>query len=73
LERGKEPAVIVALWVISPDPWSIDETLEHVPLQQCCHLLLELHAELLPVLVLGMNEKSGKQIDVLDVQPAAAA
>jgi len=28
LERGKEPAVIVAVWVIRPDPWSIDETLQ---------------------------------------------
>jgi hypothetical protein len=36
--------------------------------------LLELHAELVPVaLVLSMNEKSSKQVDVLDVQPAAAA
>jgi hypothetical protein len=36
--------------------------------------MLTLHAELTPVtLVLGMNEKSGKQIDVLDVQPAATA
>src|SRR4029077_3390074 len=45
-----------------------------MPLEQCFHLLLELHAELIPVtLVLSMDEKGGKQVDVLDVQPAAAA
>src|SRR5271165_810463 len=43
-------------------------------LQQCFHLLLELHAELIPVtLVPSMDEKGSKQVDVLDVQPAAAA
>src|SRR5262249_16880911 len=74
LERGKDPAVIVALWVIRPDPWSIGETLEHVPLQQCFHLLLELHAELFPVtLILSVDQKGSKQVNVLDVQPAAAA
>src|ERR1700682_2926112 len=45
-----------------------------MPLEQCFHLLLELHAELIPVtLVLSMDEKGSKQVDVLDVQPAAAA
>src|SRR5258708_15893338 len=45
-----------------------------MPLQQCFHLPLELHAELVPVtLVLSMDEKGSKQVDVLDVQPAAAA
>src|SRR6476619_2090072 len=45
-----------------------------MPLQQCFHLLLELHTELVPVtLVLSMDEKGSKQVDVLDVQPAAAA
>src|ERR1700747_2388348 len=45
-----------------------------MPLQQCFHLLLELHAELIPVtLVLSMDEKGSKQVDVFDVQPAAAA
>src|ERR1700730_1713843 len=45
-----------------------------MPLQQCFHLLLELHAELIPVtLVLSIDEKGSKQVDVLDVQPAAAA
>src|SRR6266853_1667405 len=45
-----------------------------MPLEQCFHLLLELHAELAPVtLVLSMDEKGSKQVDVLDVQPAAAA
>src|SRR6266516_3020625 len=45
-----------------------------MPLQQCFHLLLELHAELAPVtLVLSMDEQGSKQVDVLDVQPAAAA
>src|ERR1700738_2781391 len=45
-----------------------------MPLQQCFHLPLELHAELIPVtLVLSMDEKGSKQVDVLDVQPAAAA
>src|SRR6266516_5019910 len=45
-----------------------------MPLQQCFHLLLELHAELAPVtLVLSMDEKGSKQVDVFDVQPAAAA
>src|SRR6266704_2195396 len=40
----------------------------------CFHLLLELHAELIPVtLVLSMDEKGSKQVDVFDVQPAAAA
>ena len=31
LESGKEP-VVVALWIIRPDPRSIDETLEYMPL-----------------------------------------
>src|SRR3974377_768934 len=45
-----------------------------MPLQQCFHLLLELHAELIPVtLVLSMDEKESNQVYVLDVQPAAAA
>src|SRR5438874_8476897 len=45
-----------------------------MPLEQCFHLVLELHAELIPVtLVLSMDEKGRKQVDVLDVQPAAAA
>src|SRR6202030_1315291 len=45
-----------------------------MPLEQCFHLLLELHAELIPVtLVLSMGEKGSKQVDVLDVQPAGAA
>src|SRR5262245_36788523 len=45
-----------------------------MPLEQCFHLVLELHAELVPVtLVLSMDEKGSKQVDVLDVQPAAAA
>src|SRR6266516_319941 len=45
-----------------------------MPLQQCFHLLLELHADLAPVtLVLSMDEKGSKQVDVLDVQFAAAA
>src|ERR1700737_670263 len=45
-----------------------------MPLEQCFHPLLELHAELIPVtLVLSMDEKGSKQVDVLDVQPAAAA
>src|SRR3984893_7961221 len=45
-----------------------------MPLQQCFRLLLELHAELIPVtLVLSMDEKGSEQVDVLDVQPAAAA
>jgi hypothetical protein len=36
--------------------------------------MLTLHAELTPVtLVLGMNEKGRKQIDILDVRPAATA
>ena len=73
LESGKE-FVVVALWIIRPDPRSIDETVEYMPLEQCFHLLLELHAELIPVtLVLSMDEKGSKQVDVLDVQPAAAA
>src|SRR5436190_23074119 len=45
-----------------------------MPLQQCFHLFLKLHPKLVPVtLVLCMNEKASKQVDVLDVQPAAAA
>src|SRR5271166_3611307 len=45
-----------------------------MPLEQCFRLLLELHAEPFPVtLVLSMDEKGSKQVDVLDVQPAAAA
>src|SRR6266498_1861355 len=45
-----------------------------MPLEQCFHFLLELHAELIPVtLVLSMDEKGSKQVDVLDVQPTAAA
>src|SRR5271166_1818825 len=45
-----------------------------MPLEQCFHLLLELHGELTPVTpVLSMDEKGSKQVDVLDVQPAAAA
>ena len=45
-----------------------------MPLQQCFHLRLKLHPELVPVtLVLSMDEKGSKQVDVLDVQPAAAA
>src|SRR5262249_15767034 len=52
---------------------SIDETVEYMPLEQCFHLLLELHAEVAPVtLVLSMDEQGSKQVDVLDVQPAAA-
>jgi hypothetical protein len=30
LERGKEPLVVVALWIIRPDPLSIDETVEYM-------------------------------------------
>jgi hypothetical protein len=38
------------------------------------HLFLELRAELIPItLVLSMDEKGSKQVDVLDIQPAAAA
>src|SRR5438067_12463308 len=45
-----------------------------MPLEQCFHLRLKLHAELVPVtLVLSMDQKGSKQVDVLDVQPAAAA
>src|SRR5436309_13579104 len=45
-----------------------------MPLQQCFHLRLKLHPELVPVtLILSMDEKGSKQVDVLDVQPAAAA
>ena len=74
LESGKEPVVVVALWIICPDPRSIDETVEYMPLQQCFHLLLELHAELIPVtLVLSMDQKSGEKVDVLDVQPTTTA
>src|SRR5215510_10221277 len=74
LESGKEPVVIVALWIIRPDPRSIDETVEYMPLEQCFHLVLELHAELVPVtLLLSMDEEDTKQVDVFDVQPAAAA
>jgi len=63
-----------ALWIICPDPRSIDETVEYMPLQQCFHLLLELHAELILVnLVLSMDEKSGEKVDVLDVQPTTTA
>jgi hypothetical protein len=32
LESGKEPIVIVALWIIRPDPRSIDKTVEYMPL-----------------------------------------
>jgi len=31
LESDKEP-VVVALWIIRPDPWGIDETAEYMPL-----------------------------------------
>ena len=73
LESGKEP-VVVAPWIICPDPRSIDETVEYMPLKQRFHLLLELPAELISVTqVLSMDEKGSKQVDVLDVQPAAAA
>src|SRR5919204_3708557 len=45
-----------------------------MPVEQCFHLRLKLHPELVPVtLVLSMDEKGSKQVDVLDVQPAAAA
>src|SRR3974377_400416 len=45
-----------------------------MPLEQCFHRLLELHADLIPItLVLSMDEKGSKQVDVLDIQPAAAA
>src|SRR5260370_37222827 len=45
-----------------------------MPLEQCFRLRLKLHPELVPVtLVLSMDEKGSKQVDVLDVQPAAAA
>src|SRR5205809_1675499 len=45
-----------------------------MPLEQCFHLLLELHAKLIPVtLVLSMDENGSEQVDVVDVQPAAAA
>ncbi len=74
LESGKELVVVVALWIICLDPRSVDETVEYMPLQQCFHLLLELHAELIPVtLVLSMDEKSGEKVDVLDVQPTTTA
>jgi hypothetical protein len=37
---------------------------EYMPLEQCFHLLLELHAKLIPVtLVLSMDEKGSKQVD----------
>ena len=32
LESGKEPVVVAARWIIRPDPRSIDETLEYMPL-----------------------------------------
>src|SRR5947209_7084804 len=45
-----------------------------MPLKQFFDFLLEVQAELMPVtLVLSMDEKGSKQVDVLDVQPAAAA
>src|SRR5436190_3812477 len=45
-----------------------------MPLEQFFYFLLEAQAELMPVtLVLSMDEKGSKQVDVLDVQPAAAA
>src|SRR6185295_4754234 len=66
--------VVIAPSIIRPDPRSIDETLEYMPLQQCFHLRLKLHPELVPVtLILSMDQKGSKQVDVLDVQPAAAA
>src|SRR5215472_15929935 len=74
LESGKEPIVVIALWIVRPDPRSSDETVEYMPLEQCFHLRLKLHPELVPVtLVLSMGEKGSKQVDVFDVQPAAAA
>src|SRR5436190_14420108 len=45
-----------------------------MPLKQFFDFRLEVQAELIPVtLVLSMDEKGSKQVDVLDVQPAAAA
>src|SRR6266700_3227431 len=74
LESSEEAVVVLALWIIRPDPRSIDETVEYMPLEQCFHLLLEMNAELIPVtLVLSMDEKSGEKVDILDVQPTAAA
>jgi len=32
LEGGKEPVVVVALWIIRSDPRSIHETFEYMPL-----------------------------------------
>jgi hypothetical protein len=32
LESGKEPVVVVTLWIIRPDPRSIEETAEYMPL-----------------------------------------
>jgi hypothetical protein len=32
LKSGKEPVIVAALWIIRPDPRSIDETLEYMPL-----------------------------------------
>jgi hypothetical protein len=32
LESGKEPVVVLALWIIRPDPRGIDETAEYMPL-----------------------------------------
>src|SRR6266699_1763060 len=65
LESGKEPIVVIALWIIRPDPRSIDETVEYMPLERCFHLRLKLHPELDPVtLVLSMDEKGSKQVDV---------
>src|SRR5262245_46478869 len=44
-----------------------------MPLEQRLHLRLKLHPELFPVtLVLSMDEKGSKHVDVLDIQPAAA-
>jgi len=45
-----------------------------MPIEQRLHIFLKLLAELAPIAsVLGMDQQCRKEIDVLDVQPAAAA
>jgi len=74
LKDAKELVVIGTLDFVRPDPGRIDQTGKQMPLQQCFHLLLEERAKLTPVaIVLGMDEKSSDEVDVLDIQPTAAA
>ena len=74
LQGIEELPVARPLRPLRPHPRRSDQAGQHVPVEQGVHVLLELLAQARPVaLVLGMGEQRRQQVDVLDVDPAAAA